>query len=357
MSGTSDPLPPLSRPAGPGFVRPVRPSSPLHPVDAPFAAEAFEGWLENHFIGRHPLVLAARSAVAMAALHDWPVLIAGETGTGKDMLAGAIHAGSARNAKPAQVLAVSGLGETAWSMLFGHQKGAFTGADASHEGVFRAADASTLILEDVADLPLKVQPMLLRAVEHGRFRPLGSERELRVDVRVISTSNVPLTSEIERGRFRADLYQRLSLFRVHLPALRDHLSDLDLLVPHFMAKHAPKSVGPDGLEELRSYEWPRNVRQLEHVLLRAAWESEGAVVGARDIRRILLDDPTPLASARGAGRPAIEVDRAALIRALRAAGGNKREAARRLNMAAGTLYRLLRSHQIRPKDLMGNPNV
>src|SRR6185369_6370160 len=127
-------------------------------------------WLETYFLGRHPSIREVRASIVRAAAESWPVLITGETGTGKDMVARAIHAGSSRCRKIPEVVAVGGLGETAWSVLFGHRKGSFTGAVSQHDGVFQAAAGSSILLEDIGDLPAKVQPMLLRALEHGRFR-------------------------------------------------------------------------------------------------------------------------------------------------------------------------------------------
>jgi DNA-binding NtrC family response regulator len=315
----------------------------------------FDRWLEAYYLGRHPLICSVRKSIAVAARETWPVLISGETGTGKDMAALAIHAGSRRNVKEPQVVAVGGLGETAWSVLFGHRKGAFTGAERDHEGVFRMADGSTVILEDVSEIPAKIQPMLLRAVEHGTFRPLGEEREVRADVRIVSTTNTSLAAEAERGRFRPDLYQRLSLLQIQVPPLRDHLEDLEIYVPHFMARAAGpgrdvKTISPEGMEVLYSYRWPRNVRELQHVLCRASVEAPGEIVTAKDLKTILGNSrlrPRP----PKAGRPAVQVDRDLVIQTLRDARGNKREAARRLGVAPGTFYRLVVRHRIGKNDL------
>ncbi len=322
------------------------------PVSTAIAEHGFERWLASYFLGAHRQIQATRKGILLAAQEDMPVLITGETGTGKDMVAQAIHAGSRRGSEESHVLAVSGLGDTAWSILFGHRRGAFTGAETGHEGVFRQADGSTLILEDIVDLPLKVQPMLLRAIEFGVFRSLGDQRETAVDVRVISTTNIPLSGEVDARRFRADLYQRVSTLRITLPPLRNHLSDLDLLVPHFLARargvHRPlKSVSGEAMKALKNYSWPRNVRELEHLLFRASVEVAGPVIEREDVERILHEDRNRPADSPGKGtgrRVAIPIDE--LQRAIQEAGGNKRRAARALRIAPATLYALLRRHNV-----------
>jgi DNA-binding NtrC family response regulator len=316
----------------------------------PASAADFTLWLESYFLGRHPLIREARATVVRAAAESWPVLITGETGTGKDLIARAVHAGSRRGRSLPVVVAVGGLGETAWSILFGHRKGSFTGAVSHHDGVFKSAHGSSILLEDVADLPLRVQPMMLRAIEHGLFRPLGADREMHSDVRVIATCNLPLAQEVALGRFRADLYQRLSVLKIELPPLREHLEDLELYVPHFLSKaaaeHRPaKTMSREAMAALGTYSWPRNVRELEHFLYRASVEVRGQEIAAEDVHRILEEDASKFAPTALPVRSRA-VSRAALQEALAAAGGNKREAARRLGVAPGTLYRLLKTHKV-----------
>jgi len=303
-------------------------------------------WLENHFQGQHPLLCEARAAALRAAQSDWPILITGETGTGKDLLAQGIHLLSSRGGKPAQVIAVSSLGETAWSVLFGHRKGSFTGAVGDHQGIFCVAGGTTIILEDVADLPLRVQPMLLRAVEHRIMRPLGSDSEVRSDFRIIATSNLPLEGEVAEGRFRADLFQRLSVLHIHLPPLREHLDDLRVYVPHFLEKAVPPDAAPKGISAaalriLEDHSWPRNIRELEHVLYRASVEATGDVIGEEDLKRI-----HPSLTGGRPSRPSQSLSRATVIRALEQTKGNKREAARLLGVSPGTLYTLIKKHRI-----------
>jgi DNA-binding NtrC family response regulator len=323
-------------------------SGHCHPLTR--ISSEFPKWLESYFLGRHPAVRETRAAILRAAAESWPVLVTGETGTGKDMVARAIHHGSSRRDKLPEVVAVGGLGETSWSVLFGHRKGSFTGAVSDHDGVFRSANGSSILLEDVSDLPLRVQPMLLRAIEHGLFRPLGSDREIHSDVRVIATSNVHLDREVGNGRFRADLYQRLSVLTIELPPLRDHLEDLEVYVPFFLAKaaaaHRPaKRITTSALAALAEYAWPRNIRELEHFLYRVSVEVHGNEIGAEDIRRFLRKDLLPAPRPRRP-RPSRVLNRDAIVRTLRETNGNKREAARKLNVAPATLYSLIKRHRI-----------
>jgi len=307
-------------------------------------------WLETYFLGRHPSIREVRASIVRAAAESRPVLITGETGTGKDMVARAIHAGSSRCRKIPEVVAVGGLGETAWSVLFGHRKGSFTGAVSQHDGVFQAAAGSSILLEDIGDLPAKVQPMLLRALEHGRFRPLGSDRECHSDVRVIATCNLHLDREVAAGRFRPDLYQRLSVLPIMIPPLRDHLEDLEVYVPHFLSKaaaaHRPvKGISKPAMDLLADHSWPRNVRQLEHCLYRASVEAPGIEIQVDDVHRILDRSEHAPPSSRGAA-PAGGLTREEVIRVIGETEGNKREAARRLGIAPGTLYRLMKKLKV-----------
>ncbi len=312
----------------------------------PGVEPGFGEWLESYVLGNHAVMVEIREAIVRAAPHDWPVLITGETGTGKDLAAHAIYVGSRRARKGLHVAAVGGLGDTAWSVLFGHQKGAFTGATEAHQGIFSHADGATLLLEDVCDLPLRLQPLLLRALERGRFRPLGASDEKASSVRVLATTNVPLDRAVDEGRFRADLYQRLAVLKLVMPPLRSHLEDLEIYVSHFLKKAAgegvpPKRLADDGMKVLASRSWPGNVRELEHFLYRATVEVAGPVIGRDDVLRLLRPESEGGARSqhdRSSGLPAREM----VLAVLKEAEGNKREAARRLGISPTTLYALLR---------------
>lgn len=296
-------------------------------------------------------MLEVKEFVLKAAETDWPVLVTGETGTGKDMVTGAIHACSPRGKHPPLIVA-PGLQETAWSTLFGHRRGAFTGAHEDSDGLFLAADKSSLIFEDVSDIPLKIQPMLLRAVEHGLFRPLGSLHEKSSRARILSSTNALMDAHLTSGQFRADLFQRLSVLTLHMPPLREHVSDLDIYVPAFLSRASgphqpPKQLTGEAMEALKAYPWPRNIRELEHVMLRAHLESRSQYIDGRLIERILRGPHTsrpqvfPVSGIQRHGRR-VDVPLAVLEQVIAEAGGNKREAARRLGIAPGTFYAVLR---------------
>src|SRR5438552_375621 len=221
--------------------------------------------------------------VESVATTDAAVLIRGETGTGKELIAGLIHTLSARRARPFvkfNCTAIpAGLLE---SELFGHERGAFTGAIARRIGRFELAHGGTLLLDEIGDLPLDLQPKLLRVLEEQEFERVGSAQTIRSDVRVVAATNRPLEDLVEAGEFRADLYYRLNVFPIDLPALRERPEDIPLLVRHFVAHHA-RSLGrrigaipPDVMGTLVRHPWPRNVRERQHAIHRAVILSRGA---------------------------------------------------------------------------------
>lgn len=324
------------------------PEPPESGSKKPAPGNEFGAWLATVFLGEHPLIRRTRAKAVNYAPSDLPALISGETGTGKDLLALALHKGSPRGHRNPEVITAASLWETAWSILFGHRKGAFTNAVNDHEGVFSVANGSSVIIEDVCDLQLRVQPALLRAIEQKVFRPLGSKTEVHSDVRIIASTNRPLEEEVERGTFRADLYERLGVLRICVPPLRDHLDDLRLYVPHFLKKGATagqpvKSISDGGMNVLSEHSWPRNVRELENLLRRAVLEISGDVIGADEVRRLIHAKSSAIGGARGSAKIFIDPD--LLARTLSETGGNKREAAKRLGISRGTLYALLEKYE------------
>ncbi|HAA05022.1 MAG TPA: Fis family transcriptional regulator [Syntrophobacteraceae bacterium] len=220
-------------------------------------------------VGGSPPMITSLDLVAQAADSDVNVLIHGETGTGKELFALAIHNNSARAHKPFVVLDCSAIPETlVESMLFGHTRGAFTGADRAREGLVKQADGGTLFLDEVGELPLRLQKALLRVLQERRFRPLGGKREISSDFRLVSATNRDLGRMVDDGGFRKDLLFRLRSFVIELPPLRSHLGDIKDLTLHYMLRFserhgvAMKGFAPDLLEALRSYPWPGNVREL-----------------------------------------------------------------------------------------------
>lgn len=279
---------------------------------------------------------------------DVPVLILGESGTGKEVLARYIHSLSRRAEGPFLPVNVSALpADLVESELFGYRKGAFTGADRDRTGLFREADGGTLFLDEIGDLPLSLQPKLLRVLENREVLPLGDTRPVPVDVRIIAATNQDLEERISRGQFRQDLFYRLNVITLRLPPLRERMEDLPLLVEHFLELHSEqyglprKRLTGEAMAVLQGYDWPGNIRELAHVLARAVLLSEGEEIPAHLIRRALQQkgESTPgLLSLR-------ELERQHIFRVLEAVGGDKRKAAEILGIDLSTLYRKLERYR------------
>ena len=253
-----------------------------------------EGDARAAIVGRDPRLLAAVAAATRVAPTALPVLVSGETGTGKELFARLIHERSGRRDRPLVTVNCGALSrELADSELFGHERGAFTGAGSRRAGWFEEADGGTLVLDEIGELPLELQPRLLRALETGRIRRLGGRGEIAVDVRVVACTLRDLGRDVARGAFRADLFHRLAGLEVTLPPLRDRAADVPLLVDSFWRRRAqalaggvPCQLEAAAIQRLMMHAWPGNVRELRNVLARVAILCEGAV-GAEDIDRCL----------------------------------------------------------------------
>jgi DNA-binding NtrC family response regulator len=224
--------------------------------------------------------------IARVAATDATVLVTGETGTGKEMVARAIHRASKRRNGPCVAVNCAALTESlVESELFGHGRGAFTGADRAREGLFERPDGGTLFLDEVGELPLEIQAKFLRVLEERKIRRLGGRGEVEVDVRVLCATNRDLKEEIRRGRFREDLYFRLHVFTIALPTLKERREDIPVLVNHFIEKYNAETgkrvqgVSAGALEVLRGYAWPGNIRELRNTVERAMILAEGDVIG------------------------------------------------------------------------------
>ena len=272
---------------------------------------------------------------------DTTVLVTGETGTGKELLARAIHSGSDRSDRPLIKIDCAtlppGLVE---SELFGHEKGAFTGATEKRQGRFGLADGGTVFLDEIGELSLDLQAKLLRVLEEGVIKPVGSETEKHIDVRVIVATNRNLKHEIEKGRFRSDLYYRLSVFLVESPPLRDRREDISLLVSFFISGFSTRlgkniqAVNQTSIDRLMGYDWPGNVRELRNVLERAAVLCEGE---ALDVEEVLGAVDGPSGSLKG---DLEAVERARILSALEKSGWKikgENNAASRLGFKPSTL--------------------
>jgi DNA-binding NtrC family response regulator len=302
-----------------------------------------------------------------AARADSTVIITGESGTGKDVLARFIHARSLRADSPVISVNCAALPETLFeSEFFGHERGAFTGATATKRGLIEAADGSTLFLDEVGEMPLQTQVKLLRFLEEGRFRRVGSTRDRASDVRVIAATNRNLAEDVTSGRFRADLFYRLNVISLHVTPLRMRREDIPALVEHFLALYRERFNRPaldlsdEARRRLDSYDWPGNVRELRNCLERASALATGDLIEADQLL------PAPELSSEGAnsnnasssnegslststssGAPVTleQLERQHILRVLEGAGGNRERAAAILGISARTLYRKLREYE------------
>ncbi|HEY1692842.1 MAG TPA: sigma-54 dependent transcriptional regulator [Polyangiaceae bacterium] len=312
-------------------------------------------------VGASPAMAALESRVSTVAPSDVPVLVAGETGTGKELVARRLHARSGRAAGPFVAVNCAAFPDTLLEAeLFGHERGAFTGAMKRREGRFKAADGGTLFLDEVGEIPLPAQAKLLRVVQDGVVEPLGTNQAVRVDVRLISATNRDLKKAMAEGRFREDLYYRLNGVGMHLPPLRDRPGDLPLLVSHFLAANTPRGQKPAEVsvaawQALSMYPFPGNVRELAHAVRHAAVLSRGATI----MPEHLPDDVVHAAAARAPGGQALvplaaalkKAEREHLLRALAITAGKRIAAAELLGISRKNLWEKLRAHGIADSDL------
>lgn len=315
-----------------------------------------EAVLQMRIIGDHPKFRMALETAGMLAQSDVPVIIFGETGTGKDVIARFIHHLSHRSGKPFVPTNCAALPETlVESILFGHVRGAFTGATSEQKGKFDQADGGTLFLDELGELPLSMQAKLLRVLQDGMVEPLGSSKSHKVDVRVISATNKDLRKAVNKGTFREDLYYRLNLGEIQLPPLRERRSDVPKLALaaldriNEMSKRR-KRISPEALERLQKHTWPGNIRALENVIGRAALLGRGEIIQADDL---IFHDPTvsddPL-SVIPEPKPGFSLEeylasirKQLMLKALELAGDNKSEAARLLGITPQAVHKFFKS--------------
>jgi DNA-binding NtrC family response regulator len=276
------------------------------------------------------------------------VLVSGESGTGKELVARTIHRRSPVAQAPFVAINCAGLSETLLdSQLFGHRRGAFTGAVSDHDGVFRAAAGGTLLLDEVAEIPLSLQAKFLRAIQEREVTPLGSTRPIPVDVRLIAATNRDMDAEVRASRFRADLFYRLNVVHIEVPPLRARRDDLQALVAHFLQLYseryrvAPKRIAPDALARITAYDWPGNVRELQNAIERAFALSASDVITEAELPPTVAGRATRFQVERADGSlPTLAEAEARLVAAaLAESAGNKNEAARRLGIDRQRLYR------------------
>jgi DNA-binding NtrC family response regulator len=302
-------------------------------------------------IGNDPAIVEVYNTVARVAPLPIPVLIRGETGTGKELIARALHLFSAEPDGPFVPINCGAIPENLLeSELFGHRKGSFTGADRDHPGAVESARNGTLFLDEIGELPASLQVKLLRFLQSGEVRPVGSDRPLQVPVRVVAATNRDLRAEVEAGSFREDFYFRLAAYEIELPPLRERRSDIPALVEHFRRRHTENlgldtetSASKEVLAVFDDHSWPGNVRELEHVVQRALVDS-GTLTDAHRIQQMLLhvsDGPAASAAAPGIGDDLTlkELETLHIEAVLRRCGGNRTRAAEILGIERKSLYR------------------
>ena len=381
------------------FVKPVSPERLLVPLRNVMKVGELEGEVVRlrktasgslsfgDMIASAPVMHQVVRLGERAAKSNIPVLVLGESGVGKELVARAIHGASARAGKPMITVNCGALPENlVESILFGHEKGAFTGAIDKHKGKFREADGGTLFLDEVGDLPLDMQVKLLRALQEGEIDPVGAKRSVKVNVRIISATNRDLTEDVANGKFREDLFYRLNVFPLEVPPLRDRMEDLPELVRHFIGRfNAQEGTHIAGATAktmvlLKGFDWPGNVRQLENAVFRAVVLCEGNELEAEDFphvsgvtRQISAgadeealvvkahvpavsdgpaasnDDPVHITNTAGHIRALEEIERDLIEFAINAYAGHMSEIARRLGIGRSTLYRKVKEHDLDPK--------
>ncbi len=338
-----------TEPRAPGAVEPRAPGGEASSSAAPVRRRS------DLIIGTSPPMLRVLELVAVAARTDLPVLILGESGTGKELVARAIHYTGARAARPFITMNCGAIPETLMEdELFGHTRGAYTGAHGDKKGVFEEAEGGTLFLDEIGELYPSCQVKLLRVLQEQEVRRLGETRTRRVNVRVIAATNKDLKMEMEARRFREDLFHRISVLPIALPPLRERREDVPLLVDHYVRQfnreldRQVKGFTPRALERLKAHPWPGNVRELENRVKQAMVMSKGEVI-----------DTESLALFSGSGgdgsfppfrKAKAEFEKNYVVQALRIAGGKVAAAARMAGKDRKDFYDLLKKHHIDPDD-------
>jgi two-component system NtrC family response regulator len=305
-----------------------------------FLGDTFEGML-----GTSPPMQAVFDSIRKVATSDATVLILGESGTGKEMAARAIHRRSARRSGPFVAINCAAIPETLIeSELFGHEKGSFTGAHMQRPGRIETASGGTLLLDELGELPLSLQVKLLRFLQEQTIERVGGRKEIHVDVRLITATNVDLKKAMHEGKFREDLYYRVAVIAIKVPPLRERSGDLRVLAQAFLRRFAEENgrdalkFGPDALRAIDQYHWPGNVRELENQIRRAVIMVEGRTVKAEDLE---LADPSAVTPGRGLKEAREAVERQMVLDALRRHGGKITSAAAELGISRPTLYELM----------------
>jgi two-component system response regulator HydG len=309
----------------------------------------------NNIIGKSPVMKAFIDTLITIAPTEATVLISGESGTGKELVARSIHFNSERKHHPLVVINCAALTETLLeSELFGHEKGAFTGADRKRHGRFKQADKGTIFLDEIGETSSAMQAKLLRVIQEREFERVGGEQTIEVDVRIIAATNRNLMEEVQAGRFREDLYYRLNVVSLEVPPLRNRQDDIPLLTQYFLDRYTEKNRKPikgwtpRAMDILVKHQWPGNVRELENAVERAVILATGDYISEKELPLSILPDdfiaqPKPAPPIPPAHtRPLEEVEKETILAALAACHGNKSEAARQLGITRKTLHNKLK---------------
>jgi transcriptional regulator with PAS, ATPase and Fis domain len=306
-------------------------------------------------IGKAPSFLKAVENLSNIAKSEAPVLISGETGTGKELVAQAIHSLSARADGPFIAVNCGLLQDSLLEdELFGHERGAFTNAYRHRPGFFALAESGTLLLDELDFLSLNAQIALLRVLQDKRYRLVGGTSEQQANVRIMAATNANLLDLVQEGKFRSDLYFRLCVFSIHLPPLRERREDLPILITHFLKKHRPPDqrelrLAPEAYQILSNYYWPGNVRELENAVIRGVYLSEDGIIKAEHLGVPIHPGPEKLRPLRIKKKEVIEAfERDYLIRLMNITNGNVSQAARIARKDKSDLYRLLKKYRIKP---------
>ena len=342
--------------------RKPQPATSPDDLEARQGQKLFQALQGSNVVGRSPKMVEVYRTIGTVAMGDSTILITGESGTGKELVARAIHETSSRKEKPFISINCGAFPETLLeSELFGYMKGAFTGANGNKKGLFEAANGGSILLDEIGDMTTAMQVKLLRVLQERRLRPLGGANEVPVDVRVIAATNQDLLTQIQQGLFREDLYYRIAVINIHLPALRERPEDITLLSLSFLRQYADRSgkaiqgISPQALRCLESYNWPGNVRQLENTIERAValeTTSEIQIERLPDVVRnrsdvterelfTLPDGPFDLECFLA------QVESSLIAQALHQSEGNQTATAQRLMLTKGSLRHKLHSLQIK----------
>jgi two-component system, NtrC family, response regulator PilR len=334
-------------------------------IEARQGQKLFQALHRTHVVGKSPKMVEVYRTVGTVAAGDSTILITGESGTGKELVARAVHEVSNRRGKPFVSINCSAFPETLLeSELFGYMKGSFTGATANKKGLFEAAEGGSIFLDEIGDMTPAMQVKLLRVIQERQLRPLGGNSEIPVNVRVLAATNQDLQAQIKQGLFREDLYYRIAVINIHLPALRDRAEDIGLLAFQFLRQYSERAgknietISPDALRCLESHSWPGNVRELENAIERAvALETTQAIQIERlpdNIRHRSLSGPAVQEYFTLPEGPfdledfLTQVESSLIMQALRQTDGNQTQAAQKLMLTKGSLRHRMHSLQIKP---------